>query len=152
MISYQNQGRALQLEGLENARNKVTIGFKCEPLTKIELAQEAHQSGLTLSEYVETIVSLRHSQGVENSSQLKYANENIQLLEKQVYSLHNDLDMHKTQLSFYEEDPIMLQLFERYAGHIFNYRTPQGILKTLRIEQVMDIFTILINSFIPQKQ
>lgn len=23
-------GRALQLEGLENARNKVTLGFKCD--------------------------------------------------------------------------------------------------------------------------
>lgn len=152
MIFHQNQGRALQLEGLENARNKVTVGFKCEPLTKIELAQEAHQCGLTLSEYVETLISLRHTQEVEDSSQLKNANENIQLLEKEVFSLETDLDMHKTQLSFYEEDPIMLQLFESYAGQIFNYRTPEGALKTLRIEQVMDIFTILINSFIPQRQ
>lgn len=61
-------GRALQLEGLENARNKVTLGFKCDAGTKILLAQEASQSSMTLSEYVDTVISARHFQNQHNSS------------------------------------------------------------------------------------
>ena len=40
-------GRALQLDALEFAQNKVTLGFKCSAGTKIQLAQEAQKTGMT---------------------------------------------------------------------------------------------------------
>jgi macrodomain Ter protein organizer (MatP/YcbG family) len=61
-------GRALQLEGLQYATNKVTLGFKCEARTKIELAQEAQQMGMTLSEYVDTIISTRKQHTKSNNN------------------------------------------------------------------------------------
>lgn len=77
MDDYLKKGRSLQLEGLAQAPIKVTVGFKCEGKDKITLAQEAHQSAMTLSEYVEYLVSLRHRQShplrvraVKNGSRL----------------------------------------------------------------------------------
>ena len=67
MEHYQRNGRALQLEGLENARNKVTLGFKCDAGTKIQLAHEANQNQMILSEYVETVISMRHQKAANQS-------------------------------------------------------------------------------------
>ncbi|PAC26307.1 hypothetical protein BWI92_26175 [Flectobacillus sp. BAB-3569] len=57
-MNHLKTGRVIQLEGLEFATHKETIGFKYDAGTKIQLAEEANLYGLTLSEYVDTILIL----------------------------------------------------------------------------------------------
>jgi macrodomain Ter protein organizer (MatP/YcbG family) len=56
MTLYSSNPKALQLNGLDTATRKVTIGFKCNPKIKLKLAQDACKYGLTLSEYVENLI------------------------------------------------------------------------------------------------
>lgn len=109
MNEYQNNGRALQLEGLENARNKVTLGFKCDRGTKIQLAHEANQNGMTLSEYVETVISLRHVKAVSapvTKSQYTYSE-----WESKLNNARKQAEMLQKRLDFYEGNPPFSTVF-----------------------------------------
>ena len=37
--------------------NKLTVGFRCSPQTKIRLMREATQNGVSLSEYLESLIT-----------------------------------------------------------------------------------------------
>jgi hypothetical protein len=37
--------------------NKLTVGFRCSPQTKIRLMDEANQNGVSLSEYLESLIA-----------------------------------------------------------------------------------------------
>lgn len=145
MEYYQKHGRALQLEGLENARNKVTLGFKCDAGTKIQLAQEANQNAMTLSEYVETVVSLRH-QKAANSTQQK-PNYSLNEWESKVNHARKQLEQTQMKLDFYEKDSILNYFLESYRGQTLEYPTAQGQKKAIKIQQVADVFTVLVHSF-----
>lgn len=56
-----NSGRPFNIEILRTSVNKVTLGFRCEPSTKLELIKESREIGITLREYVEMILNTRHS-------------------------------------------------------------------------------------------
>jgi hypothetical protein len=129
-------GRALQLEGLQYAQNKVTLGFKCDAGTKIQLAQEAQQIGLTLSEYVDTVISLRHTQG--NQSQTKSTSEfttKLEMQERQIQQL-------ESKVGFYEND-LLKRAFQQYRGKYFTYVNHLGQQVQRTIYQIEDIFTTL---------
>jgi hypothetical protein len=149
MEHYQRNGRALQLEGLENARNKVTLGFKCEAGTKIQLAQEANQNGMTLSEYVETVVSMRHQKAVANTHQK--SSYTLSEWESKVNNAKRQSEQLQTHLDFYEKNSVLLELFKSYKGQSIPYINTQGHKQTIIINQASDIFTVLIHSFNPQK-
>jgi hypothetical protein len=52
--------------------NKVTVGFKCHGELKFQLAQEAQGVGLTVSEYLEMLISQRSSiHGKQNDALLQ---------------------------------------------------------------------------------
>lgn len=141
MEYYQRNGRALQLEGLENARNKVTLGFKCDASTKIQLAQEASQYEMTLSEYVDTVIATRHQSkavtGTENTSKLLAQLEKERLKSRQLGA----------SLNYYEYNPILQDLLKNYQGQTQHYTDSFGQVKTITIKNVADIFAIVINSF-----
>lgn len=148
MVNYQRNGRALQLEGLENARNKVTLGFKCDAGTKIQLAQEANQNGMTLSEYVETVVSLRHQRTTPAPQKSSYTfNE----WESKMNNAKKQTEQVQTQLDFYEKSPLLVELFKSYKGQSVPYLNVQGQKQSIVINQIADVFTVLIHSFNPQK-
>ena len=149
MEHYQRNGRALQLEGLENAHNKITLGLKCDAGTKIQLAQEANQSQMTLSEYVETVVSMRHQQGSQNVSQRSGFTFNE--WESKVNNARKQVEQVQRQLDFYEKHPMILELFKAYRGHTTSYLNEKGKFENIVINQVSDVFTVLIHSFNPQK-
>lgn len=149
MEHYQKNGRALQLEGLENARNKVTLGFKCDAGTKIQLAQEANQNQMTLSEYVETVVSMRHQQGSQNVSQRSSFTFNE--WESKVNNARKQVEQVQRQLDFYEKHPVILELFKAHRGHTTSFLNEKGKHQNIVINQVSDLFTVLIYSFNPQK-
>lgn len=137
MEHYQRNGRALQLEGLEHARNKVTLGFKCDAGTKIQLAKEATQNGMTLSEYVDTVISTRHQKAEmpESTSKLIFQADRYR---QQISSLEK-------KVAFYEND-LMKRAFAVYKGQKLSYSTPNGIAKSITINSIEDVFTVLIHS------
>jgi len=149
MEHYQRNGRALQLEGLENAHNKVTLGFKCEAGTKIQLAHEANQNGMTLSEYVETVVSMRHQKAATSAHQK--SSYTLSEWESKVNNAKKQSEQLQTHLDFYEKNSVLLELFKSYKGQSIPYLNAQGHKQTIIINQVSDVFTVLIHSFNPQK-
>ena len=140
-MTEQRTGRALQLEGLQFAQNKVTLGFKCEAGTKIQLAQEAQQTGMTLSEYVDTVISTRHSQKQTapsfSSSELS---GKLEQSKKAIHTLDNSL-------KFYEENPFLLKIFNNYRGQTLPYVDYRGISHQVVINHISDIFAVLISSY-----
>jgi hypothetical protein len=114
--------KALNLEGLEVERNKVTIGFKCQAQMKLRLANEASSKGLTLSEYVETLIMTN--------------NQNHQTVENHAL---------QTRLNFYEKNSMMVALFDQYKGSNHSIALADGRVLNLKIEEIKDVFTIIIN-------
>ncbi len=149
MEYYQRNGRALQLEGLENARNKVTLGFKCDAGTKIQLAHEANQNQMTLSEYVETVVSMRHHKAA-NQSHHK-SNYSLSEWESKLNNAKRQSEQLQTHLDFYEKNSVLIDLFKSYKGQSVTYLNVQGREQNIIINQVSDVFTVLIHSINPQK-
>ncbi len=120
--------RALNLEKLETVKNKTTLGFKCEPMLKLRLAQEAQRLSITLSEYVEGIVANYNPAATsteQNSSLLKAA---------------------KAKVDFYEND-ILKELFAANKGKTFDFTTAKGANLNVKINTLQDVYTVLINSF-----
>ena len=136
-------GRALQLEGLQFAQNKVTLGFKCEAGTKIQLAQEAQQTGMTLSEYVDTVISTRHSQKQAQANSSFSSSELSGKLEQSKKRIHT-LD---SSLKFYEENPFLQKIFNHYRGQTIPYVDYRGVSHQIVINHVSDIFSVLVSSF-----
>ena len=128
-------GRALQLEGLQYAQNKVTLGFKCEAGTKIQLAQEAQQIGMTLSEYVDTVISSRNSlqsQGSKSTSELA---PKIEQQKRQIQQLEG-------KVNFYEND-LMKSAFAKYRGKTVPYNNSYGQPVQRTVNQIEDVFLIM---------
>lgn len=130
-------GRALQLEGLQFAQNKVTLGFKCDAGTKIQLAQEAQQIGMTLSEYVDTVISTRHSQ---QSQSLKSTSELAPKVEMQ----KNQIQQLEVKVGFYENDTLK-RAFQKYKGQTFPFTNYRGQPVQVTVNQIEDVYTILTN-------
>ncbi len=126
-------GRALQLEGLQFARNKVTLGFKCDAGTKIQLAQEAQQHGMTLSEYVDTLIANRFSK------QSSY--ESLTHSERQ-QKIIRDLE---EKVSFYESD-ILKKAFYAHQGKTITYKNYKGKDEQRTINRIEDVFAVLTNT------
>jgi len=117
--------KALKLEGLDKMTQKVTVGFKCDPKTKLALARQAAKLGLTLSEFTENLIG--------NLENLKKAHE-------------QEIDEFNEKLRFYENDNL-LRLFRKYKAQNVNFVNPDGIEFQIEIKQPRDIYTILINSY-----
>jgi hypothetical protein len=131
-------GRALQLEGLQFAQNKVTLGFKCDAGTKIQLAQEAQQIGMTLSEYVDTVIGSRHSlqnQAPKSTSELA---PKIEMQKKQIQQL-------EAKINFYEND-FLKSAFNHYRGQTVPFQSSNGQSVQLTVNRIEDVYTILVNS------
>lgn len=125
MITENNNPKALQLAGLDAISKKVTIGFKCNPKVKLQLAKDAKNYGLTLSEYVENLV-LTHEYGKPEEM-------------KQVIDLKN-------ALAFYEND-FLIGLYRQYKGQELEFKTVEGLDLKIKVNEPRDIYTIIINSF-----
>jgi hypothetical protein len=128
-------GRALQLDGLEFAQNKVTLGFKCDAGTKIQLAQEAQKIGMTLSEYVDTVISSRHSlqnQAPRSTSELA---PKVELQREQIKQL-------EAKVNFYESDTLK-RAFHKNQGQTIAYTNYKRQQVQRKVTQIEDVYTIL---------
>ncbi len=137
MEDYLRKGRALNLVGIANAPVKVTVGFKCEGREKIALAHEAHNSAMTLSEYVECLVSSRHEQRQFVTTEV------IQELEESKSINKRLLD----QLAIYENNEQLQRLLTTHLGKTVPLRDSTGKETMVTVSHVSDVFRIMVNSF-----
>ncbi len=131
-------GRALQLEGLQNATNKVTLGFKCDAGTKIQLAQEAQQIGMTLSEYVDTLIASRKSKTQTSLSNTSELAAKIDFQQREIQNL-------RKKVGFYEND-LLKKAFQTRQGQRLEYKNIHGEKVSKTINQIEDVYTILLDS------
>ncbi len=131
-------GRALQLEGLQNATNKVTLGFKCDAGTKIQLAQEAQQIGMTLSEYVDTLIANRKSKMPTSLSNTSELSSKIDFQQREIQNL-------RRKVGFYEND-LLKKAFQTRQGQRLEYKNIHGEKVSKTINQIEDVYTILLDS------
>jgi hypothetical protein len=132
METKKTNPKALNLSVLEETKHKVTLGFTCPPIVKLELAQEAKKLDITLSEYVEHLVM--------NRTNLKPGSQ------EEIEKLNTILSEHKNRIEFYENS-FLKALFLKYKGQSHEYTDASGKKNKLEIKSVQDIYTIVINSF-----
>jgi hypothetical protein len=137
MEDYLKKGRSLQLEGLAHAPIKVTIGFKCEGKEKINLAQEAHQSAMTLSEYVEYLVSQRHQLIQTTTGPTRQEWEQATARIKRL----------RRKLAVYEQHEVLKTLLAANLDKSIPWRDSTGQEHTVVVRTVADIFNVLVSSF-----
>lgn len=137
MHPFMRTGRALQLDEIANARNKVTLGFKCNAQLKIDLAMEAQNYSMSLSEYVETIVDSRKTQ-----NQAAVSSQNVNG-ESEIWQLNNQIKELKSRLSFFYEEPMIRRAFQNYKGQIVPYKDKDGIVRKDSIIKIEDVYKIL---------
>ena len=98
-------------------------------MLKIDLANEASNIGMSLSEYVETIAENRN------------ANKNI--LSSDFNELNQQMQEIQRKLTFFYEEPMMKNAFEKYRGQVISYIDKDGISRKDTIDSIEDVYTIL---------
>lgn len=130
--------KALNLDAIRDSDKKITLGFKCSPALKIQLAQEAEENGLTLSSYTEALI--------ESAEQFisKKSFEEIKKLTKSI-------EEHKKKIDFYEA-PLLKKLLQDFKDKEISFSDSKGDKTTIKINTIEDVFTIIIQSFKPSKK
>ncbi|MFN8307342.1 MAG: hypothetical protein U0T79_11240 [Ferruginibacter sp.] len=128
--------KALNLDVIKQSQTKVTLGFKCNPNVKLDLAQKADKIGLTLSEYVENLIM--------NSERLteKYQAQEKEEKEK----LNQTIKEQKDRIDFYESD-LLEKLFDKFKNKTASYKDENDKPVNLKISDIKSLFTVIINSF-----
>lgn len=117
--------KALNIEEIDFNGNKLTVGFKCLPEKKYYLAKEAEALGITLSQHIENLLMNLDSQQ--------------QLFDEQIKDLED-------RISFYEND-ILRAFYDSHKLKQLKYVNGQGQTVEIMINDIKDIYTVLINSF-----
>lgn len=121
--------KALNLEAVKLSHAKVTVGFKCYPKIKLDLAQNALELGLTLSEYVENLI-MNHE---------KITSQENEKLTATIKDLSE-------KIAFYENDRIK-KLFKQYKNQTVEYKNSSEEDVKLKIVDLKDVYTVIVNSF-----
>ena len=117
--------KALNLEDIDFNGSKLTIGFKCLPEKKYTLALEAEALGITLSQHVE--------------NQLMNLDRQKERYEKKINELEE-------RIAFYENDTLT-SFYNAYKLQNIKYVTSDGEAVELLINDIKDVYTVIINSF-----
>lgn len=123
--------KELNIQKLLNSNKRVTLGFKCDPSLKIELAKKAAARNTSLSEYVESLVVNLPIKNFNNRKMINELNE---------------------RLSYYEDNPILNSLLDKEFGKEYEIKTPDANTLKIKIYEVKDIFDVMVNSFKSQKR
>lgn len=131
--------KALNLEAARMSTNKVIIGFTCSPELKIMLAEKAIESGITLSKYVEELII--------ESDTISKKNDQLNITTKNLETLNGQLKKRK---EVYENDTLK-QFYSENKGQVINYINPTGNRISVTINDLPDIYNVIINSFKSKK-
>lgn len=135
-------GRALQLDGLEKAKNKVTIGFKANAITKIQLAKEAKECGISLSHYVDYRLSQR-----DDDNSISTIKEVVVPDPKTLADLATYQKMYQNavnKVKFYEND-FLQNAFKKYQGQTITIEN-DGIKLELLIDSLEATYTAILST------
>jgi hypothetical protein len=130
-MKYQNP-KALNLEDLAFRNTKVILGLKCNPILKLRLAQEASLNGLTLSAFTEKLLF----DYIEKSDK---ENQELEILNSKIINL-------RKRLKFYES-PVLEKLLTEHRDEEHFYTNIEGKRVNIRLTNVQDVFTLVINQF-----
>lgn len=128
--------KALNIDAIKRSQVKVTLGFKCNPAVKLDLTQKANKLGLTLSEYVENLIM--------NSERLLEKLKDQEQEEKERLTLINI--EQKEKIDFYEGG-FLKSLFSKCKNQYAEYVNERNEIVNLKINNIEDLFTIIVNSF-----
>ena len=128
--------KALNLEAVKQNQTKVTLGFKCNPSVKLDLAQKADKLGLTLSEYVENLIM--NSEKLFEKFKVQENEERERLTQE-----HTEI---KGKIDFYEND-LLKNLFKKYKNQTAEFKDESNETIKLKIVDIKNIFTIITSSF-----
>ncbi len=108
--------------------HKVLVGFKCSPTLQLSLCKQAERMGVSLSSHVEAIVS-------------SYKNKDSEIKE-----LTTKVETLQERIEFYE-NPLLEELCNRFKGQTITFYDRSDNELTITINDITDVFTIIINSF-----
>lgn len=128
--------KALNLDAVKQSQNKVTLGFKCNPNVKLDLAQKADKLGLTLSEYVENLIMNSEKIFDQITAQEKEEKARLTLTNKE----------QKEIIEFYEND-FLKKLFEKYKNQTAEFKNDKNETVNLKIGDIKNLYTIITSSF-----
>ncbi len=121
--------KALNLEILEVIEKPVTLGFKVNPDVKLKLAKDAIQSGMSLSMYIKKILIDKH----------RFSKNELEELYKSNKILNERVEIY--------ENSTLLNLYSKHKGENVKYRDSNGENKEIEINDLIDVYNIIINSF-----
>ena len=138
-VVAKGKAKTLDREKLQNTKaDKVNVTFRCAPAVKMAMIQEADKMGVTLSDYVESLVSVRRSEK-DAAASLIEANDERDILRKKVKDLEEDLE-------FYEKGKLA-DMFEKTKGTTVSVPGKGGARMSVKIATVRDVYKVIINSF-----
>ncbi|MBL0200991.1 MAG: hypothetical protein IPP81_12920 [Chitinophagaceae bacterium] len=128
--------KALNLDSAKQSHVKVTIGFKCPPPIKLDLAEKAQKLGLTLSEYVENLVM----NFVKIIDQIKFheKDENARLT--------SVIKEQMEKIEFYEHD-FLKEIFRQYKNQTAEFKNQRNEIVKLKLTDIKAVYSLIINSY-----
>lgn len=109
----------------QKQENKLTVGFRCSPQTKIRLMEEANQNGVSLSEYLESLIARIESSSHTNSQNSNSTSE----IQFKINILNNRLAQYET--------PLLKSIFQSAKANPSNSH----------IKDLPDLVNVLVKSF-----
>lgn len=108
------------------------LGLKADPYLKMELAQECQELGMSLSEYMETILANRKMQ--DDVKILRYRVREEQRAKEEVLS----------KLEDYEQ--LLEELYLKYEGQELSLRKPNGKTTKTKVMSKLTLLEIIVAS------
>ena len=105
--------------------NKLTVGFRCSPQTKIRLMEEANQNGVSLSEYLESLIALMESSSFTNKQNSNSTSE----IQYKINALNNRVAQYET--------PLLKSIFQQAKANP----------KNSHIGDLPDLVNVIVQSF-----
>jgi len=111
---------------------KVIIGCKGHPDLKWEITQEAEEAGMSLSEYMETILENRHMQ------------DDVKMLRFRLRQAIQDKDNVLFKLEEYEQR--IDSIYKKHKGQSLSFREKDGTISKKTISHPVDMLDCILSS------
>lgn len=113
---------------------KITVGFKCDPYIKEELLEEAAESGISLSEYVENICADRWAASAPHLQ----SDDEKEELQARLEDAHSRLAEYEVAM--------LGPLFRRHRGKTLDMHLSDGRIVPKQVNHPIDILEILLTA------
>ena len=125
-----------------------SVNFRCTPADKIKLIEAAKESGLTLSEYVNTLISNLLTAPAASPSSIEYSRQ----LDKEINEAQSRFDSRgllfnelNEKVKEFETMPAARALFSKMSGQQICFYTHEKKRVSGKVESIQDIYRIVQN-------